>query len=219
MELFECIETRASKRDFESTPVPLELIEKILRTSLKAPSWVNSQPWEIAVSTGKTGEFIKRKMTEYTKERKMNPDFSFPEVWPERQSNLMSETGKLIYESMSVAREDKERRTDVVLHNVNFFGSSTAIFIYIDERLSLWSILDCGMLVQNILLAANALGLGACPQAILVSYPDVLREAFKLPPSKKFLLGISIGYYKKESAVNAIKTPRVKPEEIIKYYE
>lgn len=222
MELFECIETRASKRDFKDTPVPREIIDKILRASLMAPSWVNSQPWEIAVSTGRTSDFIKQKMTELTKTGKKREDcvdFPLPEVWPDRQLENMSETGKLIYESMSVLRDDKKRREEIVLHNVNFFGSGTAIFIYIDEKLGLWSILDCGMLVQNILLCAHAEGLGACPQAILVSYPDVLREAFKLPSGKKFLLGISIGYYKKESPVNAVKTPRVLPEEIIKYYE
>jgi nitroreductase len=67
------------------------------------------------------------------------------------------------------------------------------------------------------LLAAHGLGLGACPQAYLVAYPDVLRKAFKLPKNKKFLLGISLGYYKKASKVNEIKTFR--NEDVINYFE
>ncbi|MCL4497621.1 MAG: nitroreductase, partial [Deltaproteobacteria bacterium] len=62
-------------------------------------------------------------------------------------------------------------------------------------------------------------GLGACPQAYLVRYPDILREAFKLPGSKKFVLGISIGYYKKDSTINNIKTSRTSLKDVVRYYE
>jgi nitroreductase len=88
-----------------------------------------------------------------------------------------------------------------------------------NEKLGHWSTLDCGMFVQNILLTAHDLGLGACPQAYLVRYPDILREAFNLGNSEKFLLGITIGYYKKESSINNIKTARVKVDDLLKYYE
>ncbi len=104
-------------------------------------------------------------------------------------------------------------------NNKKHFGSQTAVFIYIDEKLGHYSILDCGMLIQNILLAAHDLGLGACPQAYLVAYPDELREIFNLPGSKKFLLGISIGFYKKDSAANNIKTSRVELRDAVKYYD
>ena len=131
----------------------------------------------------------------------------------------MFETGMRRYEALGIARDDKAGRGEITLSNYLFFGSQTAIFIYMDQKLGHWSTLDCGMLIQNILLAAHDLGLGACPQAYLVRYPDVLREAFKLPESKKFLLGISIGFYKKDSAANNIKTPRVELKDAVKYYD
>ncbi len=223
MELFEALLTRTSKRDFENKPVPKETIEKILSASLKAPSWANSQPWEIAVSTGKTSEFIKKSVYKLASEDDPgNPDFPFPlfpALWIDKQNANMFETGKLIYESMGILRDNAAKRKDFALYNQDFFGSQTAIFIYMDEKLGHWSTLDCGMLIQNILLAAHAAGLGACPQAYLVRYPDILREAFKLPGSKKFLLGISIGFYKKDSAANNIQTSRVELKDAVKYYD
>ncbi len=223
MELFEALLTRTSKRDFENKPVPKETIEKILSASLKAPSWANSQPWEIAVSTGKTSEFIKKSVYKLASEDDPgNPDFPFPlspALWLDKQNANMFETGKLIYESMGILRDDAAKRKDFALYNQDFFGSQTAIFIYMDQKLGHWSTLDCGMLIQNILLAAHDLGLGACPQAYLVRYPDVLREAFKLPGSKKFVLGISVGYYKKDSAINNIKTSRTSLKDVVRYYE
>ena len=223
MELFEALLTRTSKRDFENKPVPKETIEKILSASLKAPSWANSQPWEIAVSTGKTSEFIKKSVYKLASEDDPgNPDFPFPlspALWLDKQNANMFETGKLIYESMGILRDDAAKRKDFALYNQDFFGSQTAIYIYMDEKLGHWSTLDCGMLIQNILLAAHDLGLGACPQAYLVRYPDVLREAFKLPGSKKFVLGISVGYYKKDSAINNIKTSRTSLKDVVRYYE
>ena len=218
MELFECIGSRTSKRDLEDKPVPKEIIDKILKLSLRAPSWANSQPWEIAVSTGKTSEFIKTNLYELAKNcTPINPDYPFPDSWPEKQNNNMFETGRHRFEYIGINRDDKEKRTEFSLRNYVFFHSQTAIFIYMDENLGLWSVFDCGFLAQNILLAAHDLGLGACPQAYLIAYPDVLRKAFKLPKNKKFLLGISLGYYKKASKVNEIKTFR--NEDVINYFE
>ncbi len=220
MELQGCILTRSSKRDFKDIPVPRDVLDKLLEVSLNAPSWANSQPWEIAVSTGRTSEFIKEKIYKLASEDNPgNPDYPFPEFWPERQAKNMFETGKRRYEALGITRDDKVGRREIALSNYLFFGSQTAIFIYMDQKLGHWSTLDCGMLIQNILLAAHDLGLGACPQAYLVRYPDILREAFKLPCSKKFVLGISIGYYKKDSAINNIKTSRISLKDAVRYYE
>ncbi len=220
MELLDAMLSRTSKRDFEDKPVPKETIEKILSASLRAPSWANSQPWEIAVSTGKTSEFIKSNLYELAKNcAPINPDYPFPDAWPEKQNNNIFETGKHRFEYIGIGREDAEKRREFTLSNYNFFNSRTAIFIYLEESLGAWSILDSGMLIQNILLSAHDSGLGACPQAYLVAYPDILRKAFDLPRNKRFILGISIGYYKTDSIINGVKTLRNDFDDIVKFYE
>lgn len=43
MEALQCIETRRSIRNFKDTPVPHEVIEKIVKEASFAPSWKNTQ--------------------------------------------------------------------------------------------------------------------------------------------------------------------------------
>lgn len=52
MEAYECIITRRSIRKFDpSKPVPPEMVEKLLRAAMMAPSAGNQQPWEFIVLT------------------------------------------------------------------------------------------------------------------------------------------------------------------------
>lgn len=46
------IVSRRSIRAFLSTPVPRQTIEDILSVSARAPSGVNTQPWQVTVLTG-----------------------------------------------------------------------------------------------------------------------------------------------------------------------
>lgn len=49
MELWDAILTRRSIRKFKSNAIPEELIEKILRAGMQAPSARNKQPWHFVV--------------------------------------------------------------------------------------------------------------------------------------------------------------------------
>jgi nitroreductase len=51
MEVLEAIRTRRSIHRFQDRPVPEELIEKLLRAAMSAPSASNSQPWQFVVIT------------------------------------------------------------------------------------------------------------------------------------------------------------------------
>lgn len=44
MELLEGIETRRSIRAFKPTPIPKEIIERILKAASNSPSFTNTQP-------------------------------------------------------------------------------------------------------------------------------------------------------------------------------
>lgn len=51
MDAYECIVTRRSIRQFADRPVPAEMVEKLLRAAMTAPSAGNQQPWEFIVLT------------------------------------------------------------------------------------------------------------------------------------------------------------------------
>jgi len=49
METLESIKTKYSTRAFKPTPVPKDVINKILQAVSNTPSYTNTQPWEVAV--------------------------------------------------------------------------------------------------------------------------------------------------------------------------
>src|SRR4030042_5017352 len=53
MDLLSGIESRKSCRAFNPTPIPREIVEKIIRAASKSPSYMNTQPWEATVVSGK----------------------------------------------------------------------------------------------------------------------------------------------------------------------
>ena len=57
---------------------------------------------------------------------------------------------------------------------------------------------DCGMFTQNILLAANSLGVGTCVigsmAASINESPDILRDMLHLTDKYRVLFGIAMGY-------------------------
>jgi nitroreductase len=60
MDVLEAIQARYSVRDFLPTPLPKELILKIMQVATRSPSGDNSQPWEIFVASGEALEQIRR---------------------------------------------------------------------------------------------------------------------------------------------------------------
>jgi nitroreductase len=52
MELREAVRNRRSIRHFLAKPVPEEMVRDIIADALWAPSWGNTQPWEIVVVSG-----------------------------------------------------------------------------------------------------------------------------------------------------------------------
>lgn len=54
VDLFDAIATRRSCRQFTDKTVPMEVIEKILRSAMYAPSALNEQPWEFIIIQDKT---------------------------------------------------------------------------------------------------------------------------------------------------------------------
>ncbi|MBU0757753.1 MAG: nitroreductase [Nanoarchaeota archaeon] len=52
-EVLKCIYTRRSVRSFKDKLVPKEIIEKILKAGVMAPSAMNKQPWNFSVVEGK----------------------------------------------------------------------------------------------------------------------------------------------------------------------
>ena len=54
------VSSRRSTRDFQSTPVPDEIIEEIIADGLTSPSWSNTRPFVVAVAKGDVKDRISK---------------------------------------------------------------------------------------------------------------------------------------------------------------
>ncbi len=219
MELLEGIKTRRSCRVFKTTPVPKEIIEGILRAASNSPSYTNTQPWEVAVLTGKKKEELSKILRALAESGTTpNPDLPLPNTWPSELETRAKEHGAKRLKVLGIERTDERQREELRLSNFEFYGAPCALFLFMDSTLSSWSIFDIGLFAQSIILAAHSFGVGSCLQASVANYPDATREFLGIPKTKRLVLGISMGYPEPEARVNAYQSERVSLDNFVQWH-
>ena len=219
MELLEGIKTRKSYRAFKTTPVPEATMRNILGAARKGPSASNTQPWEVAVVSGKTRDELSKKLTELAKVgTAANRDMPMPATWPPELDKRLKEHGERRYLALGIERGDTQRRQEVNLLNYDFYGAPCALFLFIDKALTSSSLYDMGLFTQTILLAAHSFGLGTCLQASVTGYPDAIRDVLGIPNSKLLVIGIAIGYPDMDAQFNTYQSNRVGMDTFTQWY-
>ncbi len=219
MELLEGIETRRSFRAFKSTPIPKEIVERILEVSSKSPSYTNTQPWEVAVISGSKKEKLSKILYEMARsDATPNPDLPLPKVWPPELEGRAKEHSARRFRALGIERENEQQRKELRLLNFKFYGAPCVLFLFMDSTLTSWSIFDMGLFAQSLILAAHSFGLGSCLQASIANYPDAVREFLGIPQTKLLVLGISVGYPDLEAAINGYLSSRVSLSDFVQWY-
>lgn len=214
----DALETRHSIRNFTNTAIPEAILNQIIETSLRAPSWKNAQPWKVKVVSGESKSNLSEKLRERALVGKPNPDTAWLESYPSDAKKRMFDLGMKIYGVAGIERKDKIARDEFMLQNFSFFGAPTVIFITTTFDLNFFVGIDLGCYVQTILLLAREFGLGTCAQAALSAFPDVVKTELNLPKEEKVVLGISIGYPEPDSNLNRFHTPREPNGTLVKHY-
>lgn len=71
------------------------------------------------------------------------------------------------------------------------------ILVWLDKNRSyhyLKDILSCGAAIQNMLLAANEMGIGSCWNGDLLEYSDLINAMFRLSDNLELMAIVSFGY-------------------------
>lgn len=219
MELLEGIKSRRSTRAFKSTPVPEETIRSILKAAGKSPSFSNTQPWEVAVVSGKKRDELSKILLDLAKSgAPPNPDIPLPTKWPPELEKRLREHHMKRANFLGVETVQEQQRGASRLLNLEFYGAPCVLFLFTDNTLSTWSILDMGICAQSIILAAHSFGVGSCLQAMLTLYPDAVRDFLGVPKMKKLIIGISMGYPDSEAKANAYQSDRISLDDFVKWY-
>jgi nitroreductase len=212
MDIMDAIYRRKSIRGFKPDPVSKDVLTRILESACRAPSAMNTQPWEYIVVTGDAlNRMRKANVDKLNRKEPFHPDhgavsWSDDSVYRTRQIAL----AKKIFQIMDIPREDKKKRAAWLERGFRFFDAPVAIFLLTDTSLSdTGPLLDLGAAMQNICLAALQFGLGTCIEDQGVLYPEVSREILNIPEDKKIIIAIAIGYPDGDFPANALAGDRV----------
>lgn len=216
------IESRFSTRMFLPTPVPRETIADILRVASRAPSGTNTQPWRVYVVQGETRDRIVREVCAAHDAIRASPALAseyreaydyYPERWVSPYIDRRRENGWSLYGLLGIGKGDKDAMHRQHQRNFKFFDAPVGLFVTIDRVMGRGSLVDCGMFLQNIMIAARARGLHTCPQAAWNGFSKIILPIVDAGEGEMMVCGMSLGYADESALVNTFHTPRVATDE------
>ena len=220
MEVTEAIRNRKSTRAFLPKPVDKKLIKDILECARWAPSGVNSQPWQVAVVFEET----KNKLANALAKCRANGESArqdydyYPTKIEEPYLSRKKSCGKALYTALNIQKDDIKKRKEQWMKNYYSFDAPVVLYFFIDEILETGSWVDCGMFIQNVMLAARGLGLETCAQAALAEYPDVVRNILKINDTKKLICGMALGHANYQDTSYQYRTERESVETFTSWF-
>ncbi|NWG01244.1 MAG: nitroreductase [Syntrophaceae bacterium] len=206
MDLLKALKERKSIRAFKPDPIPKERIEEILRLSIQAPSAINLQPWEFIVVTGEEKERLSRRLVKAYKEKQIacSPGNvkPMPKTYGKRGAKTL-EMMKPFFEEMKVDIDQYINEG-----SCNFYGAPAAILLCLDDSFPKARMVDIGLALGYLILAAHEFGLGTCPIGLIVAYEDEIKDLLNIPENKNVVIGVAVGYPDEKSPINRFKSPR-----------
>ena len=173
MEVFEAIFERHAVDKVRPDPVPRELIEQMLAAAVQAPNHFKARPWRFIVLAGQSRQDLGDCMAESFKKR----------------SAAMA--ADALAAAMEVERSRPLRAPLIIAAAVNLPEQPREIEVE--------NICAAAAAVQNLLLAAHALGLGAKWRTGGPAYDPDVKAFLGLAPDQHLIGLLYIGYPEKES--------------------
>ncbi|MCL1962433.1 MAG: nitroreductase [Desulfovibrionaceae bacterium] len=222
------IANRQSVRAFLPTPVPRPLIEHILRVASHAPSGNNAQPWKVYVLQGARRDELARQVNAAhemlrehpEQETRFRGDYDYyPRHWVEPYLGRRRENGWALYGLLGITKGDKERMFIQHQQNFNLFGAPVGLMFTLDRVMSEGSLLDYGMFLQSLCVAARARGLHTCVQAAWLPYASIVLPLIGASAEEMLVCGMALGYADPAAAVNTLRTSREPVEAFTRWME
>ena len=216
MQFDDVILGRRSIRGYKPEPVPKALIEEILALAMRAPSSMNTQPWNFYVISGEPLDRIRAGNTERNlagvpHSREFRIGQAFEGQHRERQVGV----AKQLFSAMGIAREDKDARQDWVLRGFRQFDAPICVIVTYDRELaeSDDTSFDCGAVTAALVNAAWSRGLGAVINSQGIMQSPVVREHASIADDQVIMKAVAIGWPDDSFPANAVVSERKSVEE------
>ena len=212
------IGSRFSARAFLPRPVERPVLMDILQQAARAPSGTNTQPWKVYVLQGDKRDELVRQTCAAHDAIAANPALAaeyreaydyYPEQWVSPYIDRRRECGFGLYGVLGIGKGDKDRMHAQHQRNFRFFDAPVGLMFTIDRIMGRGSLLDYGMFLQTLMVAARAHGLHTCPQAAWNGFAKIVLPLIGAADNEMLVCGMSLGYADESALVNTFQTTRV----------
>ena len=210
--------SRHSNRAFLPKAVSKELLQNLLEVASRAPSGTNTQPWKVYVLQGASRDSLVSSVCAAHDAMTADPTLAaqyteaydyYPEKWVSPYIDRRRECGFGLYGVLGLGKGDKAGMFAQHQRNFKLFDAPVGLMFTIDKVMGRGSLLDYGMFLQNIMLAARARGLHTCPQAAWNGFAKIILPHIGAADNEMLVCGMSLGYADEGALVNTFATSRV----------
>lgn len=211
------ITSRMSARAFLPTAVPRETIEHLLQVASRAPSGTNTQPWRVYVLQGASRNSLVQKCCAAHDALRADPLLAgqyreeydyYPEKWVSPYIDRRRENGWGLYGLLGIGKGDKDKMHAQHQRNFRFFDAPVGLMFTLDRVMGRGSLVDYGMFLQNIMVAARGQGLHTCPQAAWNGFAKIILPHIGAGENEMLVCGMALGFADPADPVNGFHTPR-----------
>ncbi len=222
------ITSRMSARAFTRQPVERETLVDILRVASRAPSGTNTQPWRVYVLQGAQRDSLVNKVCAAHDAQRADPSLAsqyqeaydyYPTQWVSPYIDRRRENGWGLYGLLGIGKGEKDKMHLQHQRNFKFFDAPVGLMFTLDKVMGRGSLVDYGMFLQNIMVAARARGLHTCPQAAWNHYARIILPHIGAGEQEMLICGMALGWADESEVVNTYITPREPVESFTHWVE
>ena len=202
---------RRSIRGYLKKPVPKALIREVIEMAMRAPSSLNTQPWNFYVVAGEVLDRIRAGNTERNlagvpDSREFRSHGAYEGAHRERQIEI----AKQLFAAMGIERHDQEKRKDWVLRGFRQFDAPVSIVVTYDRSIHGGDIapFDCGAVANALVNAAWSRGLGCVINSQGIMQSPVVREHAGIPDDQVIMICVALGWPDDSFPANAVVSRR-----------
>jgi nitroreductase len=210
---------RRSCRAFLPNELPRAQIRAFMTTAQHAPSWCNTQPWQLIVTSAEETDRFRRALLQHVdiESKVSDPDFPKPAGYTGERLARRRACGWALYESVGVQRGDRAASSRQARENFAFFGAPHTAILTSPSELGTYGAVDCGIYIATFLYAAESHGLGAIAQAAIASHAPFVRDYFHIPRDQLVLCGLAFGLRNEAHPANSFRTTRVSVDTSVRW--
>jgi nitroreductase len=211
MHFDEVVLGRRSIRGYKPDPVPKAVIREVIEMAMRAPSSLNTQPWNFYIVAGEPLDRIRAGNTERNlagvpDSREFRTQGAYEGQHRERQIGI----AKQLFAAMGIERDNKEKRQDWVLRGFRQFDAPVSVVVTYDRSIHGGDIgpFDCGAVSNALVNAAWSRGLGCVINSQGIMQSPVVREHAGIPADQVIMICIAMGYPEDSFPANAVVSQR-----------